>query len=267
MRGEQKQVFVMISLKNKSALIIGGMNELAIGVAHGLHSAGAAVTLITTLDEGFTLHAAWDAIIAESAPPQTHMVDLNDPAEITALLKSLAKFEIVILNPAYFDVKAFMQTTPADWDEALNRNFEQMTYAAQSAAQCMIDAGVAGSLIFLSSVAAMLPFSATSATGTTLTAQWALAKMAAVTLGAHNITVNVVAAGWVGADWQQKYLAANTPHIQAGIPLGRIGTPDDVGNLCCFLASDLARYITGAIIPVDGGYLLTRADGHSAYEP
>jgi 3-oxoacyl-[acyl-carrier protein] reductase len=90
--------------------------------------------------------------------------------------------------------------------------------------------------------------------------------MAAVDLGAHNITVNVVARGWIDVDWARPFLhTEGRAFVEEGIPVGRIGRTEDVGALCCFLASEAAQYITGAVIPVDGGYTLTRSAGTSPY--
>ena len=71
--------------------------------------------------------------------------------------------------------------------------------------------------------------------------------------------------GWVEDEWAQPQLQADRDFIEEGIPLGSIAQPEAVGYVCCFLASPLATYITGAMIPVDGGYSLTQSDGDSPY--
>jgi NAD(P)-dependent dehydrogenase (short-subunit alcohol dehydrogenase family) len=155
-----------------------------------------------------------------------------------------------------------MKTTPADWDQALARNFEQATYAAQAAARKLIAQNNGGRIIFLSSIAALEPLARTSAVGTSLSALHVLARMAAVDLGPHRITANVVAVGWTEADLATEFLTPDgRAYVQQGIPTGRVGTPADVADVCSFLASDQAAYVTGAIIPVDGGFTLTKMDG------
>ncbi|MBC7871724.1 MAG: SDR family oxidoreductase [Chitinophagaceae bacterium] len=247
----------MIDLSNKTILVIGSIHNMALGVAETLHSAGAEIILAP--DQNYTIDAQFSA--------RVQYVTLDDPIQLNEQIQSLGKIDGAILSPSWFKFNHFLDTTAADWDAALAQNFEFMTYAAQAIARHLIAQGSGGRLIFLSSVASMMPLVETSIVGTSLTALWALAKMAAVDLGPHGITVNIIASGWIESEWTKPYLypvGRNT--IQQGIPLGRIGTPQDVGNLCCFLASDLAAYITGVIIPVDGGYLLTPAEqGHSPY--
>jgi 3-oxoacyl-[acyl-carrier protein] reductase len=91
--------------------------------------------------------------------------------------------------------------------------------------------------------------------------------MAAVDLGQHGIRVNIIAAGWLSDERSKPILTEDGQlHTPEDIPLGTIGEPGDVGNLCCFLASPLSRYITGTVIPVDGGFLLTKSSAQTPYE-
>ena len=91
--------------------------------------------------------------------------------------------------------------------------------------------------------------------------------MIAVDLAPHGIMVNLVASGWTNADGLAGFSSDVQAHITRGIPVGRPGTPSDVGAAVAFLASDLAAYITGSVISVDGGYLLTGSAGQTMLEP
>ena len=251
----------MRDLANKTTLIAGPVNELALGIAGSLHEAGSRIVFAHA--EGPT---TGDESAAASLDAATCAVDLDDPEMLAEQVGSLQPFHVAVFNPGWFKAGEFVDTTPADWDQAINQNFERMIYAAQAAARTMIRRGEGGRLIFLSSPSGLMPLLKTSVAGTTLAALGAVARMAAVDLGAHGITVNVVAHGWLDADWARPYLEAEgRAFVERGIPMGRVGRVQEVGALCCFLASDAARYITGAIIPVDGGYTLTRAAGTSPY--
>ena len=253
----------MKSLSGKTSLILGAIGELALGVAESLHQAGSRV--IFAASESPTFHAENGVSTLEAT---MHTVDLDDPQMLVDQIASLQPFHIAVFSPGWYAVGEFMDTSPEDWDQAIHQNFERMIYAAQAAAKALISRGEGGRMIFLSSAAGLMPFLQTSVAGTTLTALGAVARMAAVDLGPHGITVNVVAAGWMDAAWARPYLhAEGRAFVEQGIPVGRIGEVQDVGALCCFLASDAAEYITGAIIPVDGGYTLTRAEGTSPYPP
>jgi NAD(P)-dependent dehydrogenase (short-subunit alcohol dehydrogenase family) len=254
----------MITLENKTALVVGSLNEVARGAAAALEAAGAAVIFATSQPEAARPSGLSDGMMDVTATSAL-WVNLDDPQALHTQLTSLPPFGIAVLSPGWYDFGDFMDTTPADWDAALGENFEAMVYAMQAAAKVMIERGAGGRIIILSSVAALMPFSQTSVVGTTLTALWGLAKMAAVDLAPHHITVNIIASGWLETAWYAPYLGEGRPFVEKGIPLGAVGKPGDVGGLCAFLASDLAAYITGAIIPVDGGYLLTPGAGKSPY--
>lgn len=166
--------------------------------------------------------------------------------------------DIAVLNLSTFSETPFMETTTFDWSEALRKTFEGVVLRAQALALHMIEQRVAGRIIFLSSVAALKGLRNLSITGTVLAALHSVARMAAVDLGPYGITVNVVAVGWMAEGWRPTTLD-NAEALTAHIPLGRLGSLESVGELCCFLASDATAYLTGAIIPVDGGYSLTKA--------
>lgn len=147
----------------------------------------------------------------------------------------------------------FIDAPLTEWQEALMVNFEQVILAAQMVARHMIAHQTAGRIIILSSIVGLKPYRYRSAIGTSAAALHAVARIAAVDLAAYGITINVVAVGQASLLWDK------TANLSDHFPLGRELTDQDIADVCCFLASDQASYITGAIIPVDGGYNITKA--------
>lgn len=237
----------MIDLSHSSTLISGGPPDLIEAVAGSFQRGGATVQ---RLDET--------------------RYDVLDPQAVVAHLGTLASFETLVILPHLYTTGDFIETSADDWDAALRANFERATYLSQAAARRMIAQGVRGSIIFVSTVAVLLPQIQTSVLATSLAPLYPVAKMAAVDCGPHGIRVNTVAAGWLNIEWHQQHQqaeAAAHDYITADIPLDYIAEPTAIGDVCCFLASPLARYITGSIIPVDGGYSLTRSEQDGPYPP
>lgn len=251
----------MIDLNGKTAALVGTVSELSIGIAQTLSESGAHILFLHPSDAAGRLSGDLRVTGMNAA---LRPIDFASPETLAESLETVAAPDIVVLCPGHFQPAEFLDTRPTDWDAAIEANYERTTFAAQALARCMINEGKGGSMIFLSSVMALMPFIQASLIGTTLTAQWALARMAAVDLAPHKIRVNVVAAGWIEDDWTQPYLHGRA-QIADSIPLGRIGTPREIGHLVAFLASDMASYITGAVIPADGGYMITRSDGDSPF--
>ncbi|MBC7812452.1 MAG: SDR family oxidoreductase, partial [Burkholderiales bacterium] len=248
-------------LHGKTALIQGGIHGLSAGVARSLNEAGAQIIIAYAPAEA-------DAALALSNEMGGHAYEVqsDDQDKVREQIAAVGAFQIAVISPRHYLFKPFMDTSNAEWDAILAGNFEQAVYASQAAAHQLIRQGSGGRVIFLSSVAGSTPLLETSALGASLAALRALAKMAALDLAEHRITVNVVAAGWLNVEWAEPYLSTNgRAYIERDIPAARIGSPDDIGRACCFLASDLADYITGTVLPVDGGYTITRSDQTSPY--
>lgn len=251
----------MIDLQGKTALIQGGIHVLSAGVARSLHDAGAEIIVAYTPEDS-------DAALALTNELDERAVEIqpDDPDSLREQIAAMGTFHIAVISPRQYLFKRFMDTSNAEWDAILSANFEQALYASQAAARQLIERGNGGRIIFLSSVAGTTPILETSAFGVSLAALRALAKMAAVDLAAHDVTVNVVAAGWLEAEWAAPYLSTEgRAYIERDIPTGRVGLPDDVGGLCCFLASELSSYITGTVLTLDGGYTLMRSNQTSPY--
>lgn len=247
----------------KRVAVVGALGEFEVSLGRRLQEAGADVVF-----------ACFDATSnsTERALQQRdltatlyHLASANPPA-LAEQIDALGALDAAVLCPGWYIPAEFMATTPADWDRALEVNFSGLIFTGQAIARGMISRGGGGRLVFLSSFAALMPFLQSSVAGATLTALGAVARMAAVDLAEYGITVNVLAAGWTAPNpWQASLTPEGRAFIERGIPLGRLGTADDIADVCAFLLSDQARYITGAIIPVDGGYTLTRAEGKSPY--
>ncbi|MCB9461422.1 MAG: SDR family oxidoreductase [Anaerolineaceae bacterium] len=230
----------MIDHHDKHILISGGPPALTGGISQQFAAAGAMV----------------------------HTLETATPPDQQAIAEQIAAFERIdtlVILPTWHQLGEFLNTSPTDWDAAIASNYERAVYLAQAGAQHMIDHNVAGSIVFVSTIAIQMPLLQTSAFATSLAALHPFAKMLAVECGSYGIRANTVMLGWIEHEWSQPQLQADRKFIEAGIPLGKIAQPEAVGDVCCFLASPLAAYITGAMIPVDGGYSLTQSEGDSPY--
>lgn len=249
----------MIDFAGYTVLMLGGIRDISMGVARVFEKAGARLIIgYQTSQEAKTL--------ATDIPTATLVeTDLKKPQPLAKVLAD-KPFDIVIISPGFFSHKPFMQTTPAEIDTAFSTNFEQATFAAQAAAKSLILRNVSGSIIFLSSVVSLTPIIETNLTGTSLAALKVIAQMAAVDLAPHKIQVNVVAAGWPQSEWSKPLLTPEGTMSEASdIPAGQAGSIQSIGDACCFLASPMAAYITGTVLPVDGGFLLTKSSARSPY--
>lgn len=226
-----------VKSNNQSFLLLAPPDRLTDDLAHALTDSGAHVVV----------------------PPA---LPLDDPATLRREIAALGTFDAAIILPQSLLIKPFMDTTDAEWDASISGNFERPLWLAQAFAQTLIDQQRSGGIIFVSSVAAALSLVHTSALGTSLGALRALARMAAVDLAPHNITVNVIECGWTDSDAAAPYLTPDAQaYIAAGTPTGRLVSAAEIASLCAYLASPAARSITGAILTLDGGYSLTRSAG------
>ncbi len=253
----------MTDFANKIVLIIGKSLSTSAGVAQELHAAGMHIIFG---------HASADAhaVAGIAAPINARAValSLDTPDTLDAEIAALGQVDIVVVVPGWFKTVSFLHSTPADWDAALHDNFEQSTYVIRAVSKHLQAQGRGGSILVLSSVAALTPLVDLSVVSTSLAALHVIARLAAVELAPYNITVNIVAMGWTHDAWVNDYLNPTTqPVIEQAIPMQRLGTFADIAAVCRLLSSDEARYITGAVLSVDGGYGLHKADTPPPRQP
>jgi 3-oxoacyl-[acyl-carrier protein] reductase len=249
----------MLSLQGRNALVTGG--DRGIGRADSLifGRLGAKVALAYARDEA-AARATREEVKSAGSEAVALQADLSQIGEGERLLaraeQALGPLDIVVANHGIWKRAPIETMTPADWDETLRVNLSAVRELCSESARRMLPRG-SGSIVLVASTAGQRGEPFYSHYAATKGALIAFAKSLACELGPRGIRVNCVAPGWIATDMTRDALGGDTaPALLATIPLGRPGTPEEIAGPIAFLASDLASYLHGQILSVNGGAVM-----------
>ncbi len=184
-------------------------------------------------------------------------VALPESAErfITVASAALGRLDVFVSNAGICPFHAFLDTPLEVFERTMAVNLHGAYYMTQAAARQMKHQGTGGALIAISSISALVGGGMQAHYTPTKAGVHSLMQSCAVALGPYGIRCNSVMPGTIATDINKEDLAnpAKRADMEKRIPLGRLGEPRDVAGCVVFLASDLARYVTGAAVLVDGG--------------
>ncbi|WP_316527540.1 3-oxoacyl-ACP reductase FabG [Kitasatospora brasiliensis] len=228
---------------SRSALVVGGSRGIGLAVAQRLAADGAAVAVASR--SGF---APEGLLGVECDVTSTESVD----AAFTAVEAAQGLVEILVVNAGITRDTLLLRMSEDDFDATLQTNLAGAFRAAKRAARGMLRAKH-GRLIFISSAVAMTGESGQANYAASKAGLVGFARSLARELGPRGITSNVVAPGLTETDMTAALSEAQREALLQRVPLGRMAQPEEIAAAVSFLASDSAAYLTGAIIPVDGG--------------
>jgi len=243
----------MYSLKGQVAIVTGGARGIGKGVCEVFCKAGATVALWDVLDEG-TQTA--DQIKKEGGVIFFQKVDITDKSSVQdAVLKIIldhGKIDILINNAGVIRDRSFMKMSQEEWDTVININLTGMFIVTKAVFPIMKEAGY-GRIISASSINAFQGAFGQANYSTTKAGISGFTRALCKEGGKYGITVNAVAPGFI-----KSLMSDSMPDeiIKAGIsqiPVGRIGTPKDMGYTYLFLASKEAGFISGITLHANGG--------------
>jgi 3-oxoacyl-[acyl-carrier protein] reductase len=250
----------MINLKNKVAIITGASRGVGAATAIKFAEAGADVVI------NYFHHEAEAARIAEQCRAYgvraiTFQADVSKLDDVRALfeaaIREFGPIDIVVANAGVWTTSAIDELDEEIWDETIDINLKGV-YATCKFAAAALKLNHSGCIITVSSTAAQRGEAFHSHYAASKGGIISFTKSLASELGDYGITVNSVAPGWVDTDMSAEPLRDRNEieKILAAIPLRRVATAEDVAGPILFLASDLARHITGEVINVNGGSVL-----------
>ena len=245
------------NLTDKVAIVTGASRGIGEAIAKQLSSCGAKMILIARNSD--QLVTVKETIISNGGIAESMAGDvsnLNSISEIvTNTIDKWGRIDILVNNAGIARDNIIMRMKEDDWDSVMNINLKGCFNGIKSVARPMIK-NKAGRIINITSVIGQIGNAGQSNYAASKAGIMGLTKSMAKELGSRNITVNAVAPGYITTDMTNELNDEVKEQLKSSIPLGRLGTPDDVANLVCFLASDEAGYITGQTFNVDGGMVM-----------
>ena len=248
------------SLEGRTALVTGSSRGLGYAIAQGLHLAGAQVLLCSS---GETIYAAAEKMGADGgAPVWAARGDIGDAAQAQAVFQqAMDRFGgrlDILVNCAGIQHRCPAEDFPPEqWDAVLNVNLTAAFRMSQLAGRVMLAQGK-GRII---NVASMTSFFGSERIPAYAASKGGLAQLTKALSNewtSRGINVNAIAPGWMHTHMTDD-LKGNNPalfeSVTRRIPQHRWGEPEDLQGLVVFLASDASAYVSGAVIPIDGGYL------------
>jgi NAD(P)-dependent dehydrogenase (short-subunit alcohol dehydrogenase family) len=184
--------------------------------------------------------------------------DVADPSAVERMVLQIeglvSSIDVLVNNAAAFNRSSFLDVNLEDFDASFNTNVRGVYYLSQLIAKGMVQRRQ-GSIIHISSILATLTIPQRSVYAATKGAIESLTKAMALDLVDFGVRVNAIAPGLIGTEAMTAGFGSDTmlAEMESHIPGGKFGRPEDIASAVMFLASDLARYITGVILPVDMG--------------
>ena len=200
------------------------------------------------------------AVTYNSSPPPPEFFgvkcDVTDTAQVdaafTAVEAHFGPIQVLVSNAGVTKDTLLLRMSEADFADVVNANLTAAYRVCKRATQGMLRAK-SGRIILMSSVVAMLGSAGQANYAASKSGLIGLARSLARELGSRHITVNVIGPGPVDTDMTAALSAERLADLAAAVPLGRTASVDEIAGVVTFLASPAAAYITGAVIPVDGG--------------
>ena len=249
-----------MKLKGKIAIVTGAGTGIGRACAEALAAEGAAVVLGGRRRE--QLEQVAQAIRSCKCRARAQPCDVTRASDVEALVRravdEFGGLHIVVNNAGAWMAGSVEETSEAELDQLLATNVKGPFLVSKAALPALRQSG-GGSIIHIGSILSLIGMKRRAAYAASKGALAQLTKAMALDHAAEKIRVNCICPGLVDMPLAQGALAkASDPEAElarrvAGIPLGRIGKPEDVGRLAVFLASDDSSWMTGALLPLDGG--------------
>lgn len=247
-------------LKGKKAIVTGGTAGIGKAIALAMAKAGAHVAIF-----GTNLERA-SQVVAEmkehSSPEQMfscHMVDVSDKAAVEAAMQAILTdwktVDILVNNAGITKDGLLMKMTEEDWDQVLATNLKSVYNTCQSLVRVMLKAR-AGKIINISSVVGITGNAGQTNYCASKAGMIGFTKALAQELASRGIAVNCIAPGFIETKMTDVLKEEQKEGILKQVPMGKMGSPEDIANAVVFFASPFSDYITGQVLAVDGGMVM-----------
>jgi 3-oxoacyl-[acyl-carrier protein] reductase len=243
----------MMNLANRVALVTGSSRGIGKAIALKLSEAGANVVVN---DSSGNAGEVSEQIKLNGKQSIACVADVSSSAEVNAMVEqtvgTFGKIDILVNNAGIIRDQLLLKMTDAEWESVLDVNLKSVFFCTRAVIKYMLKQRY-GRIINISSVVGLI--------GNVGQANYASAKAGIIgftrsvarEVAPRGITVNAVAPGFIDTGMTQRLTDEQKQTLLTRIPLGYLGSPEDVASTVVFLASDEARYITGQVLSVDGG--------------
>jgi len=244
----------VFSLKGELALITGGGTGIGLAVAKAMHAAGAIVVLIGRRE---TELAAAVKSIGAGASFVAHDITKFELADalVEKVTREFGPISCLVNNAGVHLKKPAIDTTPEEFQSVLNTHIFGAHALTRAVAPGMIQRKH-GNIIFMASMASLFGIPLVVAYAAAKSAMIGMIRTMATELSQHGIRVNAIAPGWIESDMLNEALNNDPPRkakILGRTPMNRFGKAEDIGWAAVYLCSPAAQFVTGVILPVDGG--------------
>ncbi len=249
-----KEQTTAFDLSGRTAVVTGGGSGLGFAIARALVGHGARVVII-----GRREAALEEAVRRLGSSARYKVFDLTMtermPDFVEALEREGGPVDILVNNAGIHLKKGMLSVSDREYGQVVQVNQQSVFSLTREIAQRMVERGQ-GNIIMISSMAARYGIPQVIAYTAAKAAVEGMTRALAVELSPQGIRVNCIAPGFIATDMSAKALNGDKERmnrVMARTPIGRLGDPEDIGWAAVYLASDAAKYVTGAVLPVDGG--------------